>query len=107
MNCDNCKQVIGLNDEYQWIPYQRTRNIRKEYEYICVECYYDIYFYAFDDWKCYGCNKNYKYIYEFCYDGREQYCVSCLIQKKENSNEKLNCDCRLCQDINNSKISLK
>ena len=105
MNCDNCKQVIGLNDEYKWIPYKRTRNIRKEYEYICVECNHHIY--SLDDWKCYGCNTSYSSNYEFCYDGRQQYCVPCLILKRENTNQDLLCECKLCEDINNSTITLK
>ena len=105
MNCDHCQQIIGLNDDNQWIPYQRTRNIRKDYEYICVECYHDIY--SFDDWKCYGCNTSYSSNIEFCYDRTKQYCVPCLIQNKEESNTKLYCDCKLCQEINNSNISLK
>jgi hypothetical protein len=105
MNCDNCNQTIGLNDKYQWIPYQRTQNIRKKYEYICVNCYHDIY--AFDDWKCDCCNKSYSSKTEFCYDEKTQYCVPCLIKKRETTNKKLYCVCRLCQDINNFKISLK
>jgi hypothetical protein len=105
MNCDHCKQIIGLNDKNQWIPYQIKRNIRKEYEYICVECYHGVY--AFDNWKCYGCNTSYSSNIEFCYDRKEQYCVPCLIEKKEKSNKNLYCECKLCQDINNSIISLK
>jgi hypothetical protein len=30
-----------------------------------------------------------------------------LILKRENSNQDLSCECKLCQDINNSTISLK
>lgn len=105
MNCNNCKMIIGLNNEYKWVPYKRTRNIRKEYEYICIECYHDIY--SFDDWKCCGCNTNYSSNYEFCYYVRKQYCVSCLIEIREKLNEDLYCNCNLCQEINNSNISLK
>jgi hypothetical protein len=107
MNCDHCKQVIGLNDEYQWIPYQRTRNIRKEYEYICTNCHFEIYKKDIDNWVCYGCNDMHYYNMEFCYDGTEQYCVLCLTEKRENSDDDLFCDCNICQEINNSMVSLK
>jgi len=107
MNCDNCKQIIGLNNKYLWIPYQRTRNIRKEYEYICTNCHFEIYERDIDNWVCYGCNDMHYYNMEFCYDGTEQYCVLCLTEKRENSDNELYCDCNICQEINNSMISLK
>jgi len=104
MNCDYCNQIVGLNNEYQWIPYERTRNIRKEYEYICGYCYYEIYKKNFDNWVCYGCNNIHT---EFCYDKTEQYCIPCLQKKRESSDEELCCDCNICKEINNSTISLK
>lgn len=107
MNCSTCKKMVGLNNNNIWISYQRTRDIRKNYEYICNDCYFDIYKRDFDNWVCYGCNNMQYYINEFCYDGVQQYCIPCLQEKREILNEELYCDCNICQEINNFNISLK
>lgn len=113
MNCYTCERIVGLNNENQWIPYQRTRNIRKEYEYICSDCYFEIYKRDFDNWVCYGCNDMQYYTTEFCYyycgyyNATKQYCISCLQQTRETSNKDLCCDCNICKKINNCIISFK